>query len=803
VTVADLNGDTYPDLIVPHNGTNTTLILYGKADGVYDSTGTLADGAFNSQHAAVADFNADGLPDIAIVHYFDGVFVWLQNPDGSFGAGGHANRSLSVSGNFNRCLAAGDVNGDSNPDLVIVSETGSLTVWLSPGAGGSWIYGGSYNTAASVSDWVVLADLNEDGHLDAAVSNDDPSNSVSILLGNPGGHFPYFGGASTIPVAQGANTCTVADLNGDSHMDVLVSSWYFAPVGGAVTALLGNGNGSFQPALITHYFSLRQDDSFAIAAGELTGDGLTDAVVTNGVQGTVAVLPGLGNGAFGTARIYGCGSGARGVALADVDRDGRSDIIVSNLFSNTVQILTADSGHAYAGAEFATGSEDPSTFNFDDRFLGSLASGDLNGDGHLDLATNHPTPGTVSVILGGGDGTFGAPTDIPVGPNPQALVIADLDRDGFQDVAVASKDNGTVALLPGKGDGTFKAKINYGVGKDPVDLIAADVNSDGRLDLITANSTDNTVSVLLKNNGAGFKDRINSDTAADPRGVAAGDVNRDGRVDLAVADSAAHGFSVLLGSGNGKYPSSTFYFTGGGPTSVALADLNRDGWPDVALSDKLRNRVELWMNSGGSFTFHGYFFTFAEPRKVIAGDLDGDGWLELFVAARSGQTFVLYPFSPNAPRALGRWAFGACGTAVLMADANEDGTNDLITLHPRSQSVSVLLNETDGGAALAAGRLRDASEGGVQNVSLSPNPLNPAAVLKFAVTKPGPLHVRLYDVQGRLVRTLLNESHAGPGERLVRVDGADDRGARLGSGVYYFRIESAGESRNGRFVMLK
>lgn len=799
VTAADLNGDSYPELIVPTNNATTTRIFMGDANGIYSQAPViLNDNQFNGQKAAVADFNGDGLRDIAIVHYFDGVFVWYQNPDGSFGSGGVWNERLTVSGNFNRCLAAGDVDGDSTPDLVIVSETGALTIWHGPGAAGSWSFIGACSTGGNVSDWVELGDLNHDGHLDAVVTNDDPSNTVSVLLGTSVS--PFFGFPSTYPVAQGPNTCTIADLNGDGNLDVAAASWFDDPVGGAMSVLLGHGAGSLQLTSINHA-DLIEGDPFAVAAGDVTGDGVIDVVVANGVMGTVSILKGNNSGTFVRQTPVGAGSAARGVALMDANQDGRLDIAVTNLNSNTMQVLLQTS-RGFNGKDYRAGNQSTLDFNVDDRLVGPLAAGDLNADGNIDLATVHPTPGTVSILFGGGDGTFQAPTDLPVGSLPQAVVIADLDRDGLQDLAVANQGNANVSILYGKGGGAFKAKVNFGVGKGPVDLVTGDLNGDGRTDLVTANFEDNSISVLLKNaGGGGFKDRINSAVGAGPRGVACGDIDGDGKADLVVADNSAGGFTVLYGTGDGKFRPGVFYGTGGGPTSIALSDFNGDHLVDIAVSNTLSNTVEVWLGGLGGFFRQLIVSTPNEPRRISTGDLDGDGRDEIFVGARVGQTYVIYPYS-SAPLGIGLWGFGSEGNSVVMVDANHDGARDLVTMNARNQAVSVLLNES-GTSLLAAGRQTESTAASLARASISPNPLNPSGTLRFTTIGEGPIRVRLFDIHGRLVRTLMDEGRAAAGAHQVAVDGVDGRGDRLATGVYFYRIEAAGAVSSGRFTILK
>ncbi|HET9252186.1 MAG TPA: T9SS type A sorting domain-containing protein [Candidatus Eisenbacteria bacterium] len=807
VTAADLNLDGYADLIVPTNGTNRTHILFGNASGLYSTPlfgVQLLGSAFNAQKAAVGDFNADGLPDIAVVHYFDGVDVWLQNLDGTFGdpfqPNGIPNATLAAGGTFSRCVAVGDMNADGAPDLAVVSETSVIRVWLAPGAAGSWTDGGIYDTGGSTSSWLVLADMNEDGKLDAVVTNDIGSNTVSILFGvlpTPGA---MFGLPATHPTGSGPNTCAVGDLNGDSHLDVAVASWDNV---GTVSVHLGTGTGHLLPAVTTAPRPVQESEPFAVAVGDVTGDGNPDVVVANGVGGTVAVHPGDGTGAIGAPLVVGTGYAARGIDLLDANQDGRLDVATSNLSSNTVSVLTADGSGDLPGDTFPAGNDTPASLPFDDRFSGSLAYGDFNNDGHEDLVSTHATAGTVSVALGDGAGAFGTPADFEAGKSPQSIVSADFDANGTADLAVANRGGGNVHVLYGRGDGTFK-KSGFGVGSDPADIAAADVNGDGRLDLVTANLTDNSVSVLLKTvGGAGFKSRINSATHAGPKGVAAGDLNGDGMTDLAVADSLAGGFSVLHGNGDGTFQAPLFFFTSGTPVAIATGNWDQAGLPDIALCNTAFNRTEVWTHNGFGYTKTFQIGTFGDPREVLGRDINDDGWLDVVVCSRLGNTFVLLPYEPTPPLGVRRWIFGTPGTSVAVLDANEDGSPDLVTLNARSQSFNVLLNDLVITPLLAAEAVGGPSAAGVREVSLSPNPMNPSSVLRFTVERPGSLKVRLFDVHGRAVRTILEESQAVLGPRRVTIDGSDDQGRRLSSGVYYLRIENAGTSTSGRLTLLK
>jgi hypothetical protein len=350
----------------------------------------------------------------------------------------------------------------------------------------------------------------------------------------------------------------------------------------------------------------------------------------------------------------------------------------------------------------------------------------------------------------------------------------------------------------GKGDGTFKAKTNFGVGKSPWYVLAADVDGDGRTDLITADNGDNTVSVLLKNQGGGFKTRVKFAVNAGPAWVAARDLNGDGLLDLVVANYFAGGFSVLYGTGTSSlFGPPAFTSVSGAPRSVAVADLNLDGTPEILVANVF-NRTEVWRsNGGGTYALDSFTITQFEPRQVAAGDLNQDGYSEVLVAARVGQTFA-YSGSPSP-----NLGFGSFGLSLVAADVNEDGRTDLVTLNSRCEAITVLLNELGGPSVLAGGSARETSSRALRDISLFPNPMNPSGTLQFTVVKAGPLRVSLFDVRGRLVKTLLDEQAAAVGARRITVDGRDRTGASMASGVYFYRIESQGGVVTGPFAVLK
>jgi hypothetical protein len=194
----------------------------------------------------------------------------------------------------------------------------------------------------------------------------------------------------------------------------------------------------------------------------------------------------------------------------------------------------------------------------------------------------------VSVLLGKGDGTFHAARNFSAGIDPRSVAVGDVNGDGLLDLAVANYGSANVSVLLGNGEGSFQAARNFSANR-PSFVTMADINRDGILDLVT------TGSVLLGNGDGTFQPAMNHGGGGES--VAVGDVNGDGVLDLAVAHSG--GVRVLLGNGDGTFQTThVSYVAGVVPSSVAIEDFNGDGWLDLAVANNGSNDVSILDNDG-------------------------------------------------------------------------------------------------------------------------------------------------------------------------------------------------------------
>jgi hypothetical protein len=360
-----------------------------------------------------------------------------------------------------------------------------------------------------------------------------------------------------------------------------------------------------------------------VALGDLNGDGKPDLAVTNQdvfpsqQDGNVEVLlnttaPGATSPSFAARQDFPTGPFPNVVVMGDVNGDGKPDLIVANGVSDFISVLLnttplGATSFSFSRQDFTTG---PGPI--------SVALGDVNGDGKLDLVVANGSASTVSVLLNttppGATSASFSRQDLTF-PLPSSVALVDVNGDGKPDLAVASELTNNVAVLlnmtpPGASSPSFASRQDFPTGTSPAFLTPGDVNGDGKLDLVVVNVGSDSVSVLLNTTPPGATSpsfsRQDFSTGALPISLALGDINGDGTPDLVVANGRGLSLSVLLNTTPPGATSASFseqYFTIPvypfgplNPNRLALGDVNGDGKPDLALTVGASGIVVVLLN---------------------------------------------------------------------------------------------------------------------------------------------------------------------------------------------------------------
>lgn len=543
-----------------------------------------------------------------------------------------------------------------------------------------------------------------------------------------------------------ARNIEVGDFNGDGKPDLLVSNECVSDADctqSTVAVLLGNGDGTYQPALVSNTGAVLA----SITAGDFNRDGKLDVAVNNAcpdigcASGSVNVLLGNGDGTFRSPVSYASGGNAFSVEAGDVDGDGKLDLVVANGSGSAGVLLGKGDGTFNPVSTFTTSASGNAAV-----FLG-----DFNSDSRPDLAVVTGVCGTdscdtlINVLLGNGDGTFQAPTGNQTftGLVPQAVALGDANADGKLDLAVVESCapttdtcvNEFVNVLLGKGDGTFDGAKSSPLGSNNVTFAGfGELSGDGKPDLAVIDDTAASAAVLLGAGDGTFRPLGSYETeGAQPLFGVLGDLNGDGKSDLAVANECTDNqgncnglVSVLLGNGNGSFAGPVSFPASAAPAGdrpvSATADFNQDGKPDLALAilcaniDCSKSAVNVLLsdtnagfqppvsNDPGGFS----------PASVAAEDFNGDGKPDLVVLNQcvstqdctQGVIGVLLgtgsgTFQAPVPYPSG----GAQPKAVAAGDVNGDGKLDLVVAQCTDLDgcsdgsngiVSVLLGNGDG-----------------------------------------------------------------------------------------------------------
>lgn len=631
VAIGDLDGDGSPDIVFANIGNWTSrdfsrrsFVFWGD-HGRYDDAHRTELETEKASDVVIADVNADGRPDVLFAMLGDysrngGVKIYY----GSAGRESFGRNSTMLHGESSSGVAVGDINGDGIPDIAVASE---------------------YHTESREANGIYAIDnkVNLDSY---------------IFWGSRAGYSDQR--RTALPTLK-AMAVAIGDLNGDGRPDVAFANNASGYGYGAVTGIQNagdscvywNGPDGFQQ---NHRLMLPTIHATDCTIGDVNGDGVNDLVFANDASDesydvhSFAYL-GAKDGLDAKRLLTFASHGAGGIALADCDGDGKTDVVVGNLRSGRSGGAVND-GYLYWG-------DDHGNFSISRRqvipmLAGSYSSVDINADGYVDLVFNGPHPD----IYWGGPKGFSEERKSPLS-NKYSFqgIFADFNRDGYLDAlpsewAPGSKES---SLYFGGPSGFAQAnRFGFRVSGERL-VAAADLNRDGWLDAIFPTMHDSGKLLIFWGARDGFDNerRTELPVAASPA-VRVADLNNDGHLDLVVANlydpHPAPGTKYVRHAFGGSTQGNTYVYWGSadgfsaanrqvletiGNEDVTLADFNNDGLIDIVAShysgspDRKQPSYLFWNSPSGFASSRATYFETDAACGVMSADFNLDGYRDI------------------------------------------------------------------------------------------------------------------------------------------------------------------------------
>jgi hypothetical protein len=616
-----------------------------------------------------ADFNADGLQDLATANYgSNSISVLTAIGNGAF------NSVVNYSVGTNPyTIKSADFNLDGISDIVVVNQGSNNISVLLGLTGGAFMSPINYSVGVKPYN-VAVNDFNNDGNQDL-VTNNYTSRTLSVLLGSPTGTFSP---ATTFSAGINPQSISSADFNNDGKMDLALTNF------DGLNILLGTGVGTFS------YLPPLNNSGvmYEIVSDDLDQNGSLDLVISS--SNGLLVFSGNGTGTFLLQNINGDHNTGRKIIVVDVNNDLVNDIVALNSYD--FRVFLGDGQKNFSG----------SPNNYSSGYgCTSFTAADFNSDNKLDFAIANSGINKITCVFGLGNASFLTPINYNSGllGDPSGLCTGDFNNDGKLDVAVGNDASNAVYTNLGNGNGLLsEATLCGGNLNSRGAVAAADFNGDGIKDFVTCgySSTSYTVAILI-GNGTGSASQINffgQGMGADPNNLTCADFNGDGNIDVATSNSAVSGLSVFLGTGTGSLSLPTNYITGA-LRGITSSDFNNDGFVDLATAGGSKVGISFGNGTGAFGAITSYTVDpdpYSNVYCITTGDFNNDGNVDIAAANYgSGNVNILLGSSTGTFVSAASYSVGYGLTSIHAADFNNDGKIDLVATQVASYNIVPLV----------------------------------------------------------------------------------------------------------------
>ena len=720
VSIGDIDGDGKPDIAVTNfSGSSFSVLRNTSTMGVISFAAKVdfTTGATTQPFGiSVADLDGDAKPDITVSIASSNKVSVFRNTSVpgtiSFAAKLDATVTSGLGSPYK--VSSGDIDGDGKPDLVIaISDAVSkVAVLKNTSTTGSISFAPKVElTTGAYTNFVSIGDIDGDGKPDI-VANNSGSNTISILqqlslqpvinsfspLSGPVGtsvtitgngfsttlsnNIVYFGAAKATVTAATANSLTVTVPVGSTYEPVSVTTTVanLTAFSDKIFNLTFNCGG----VVNVNSFETKVDfpggnAPYFITAADIDADGKTDLAFTNNAVSTASVLRNtasigvVNNGSMSAPTAFATGNEAADVQFADLDGDGKKDMIVTNYQSNSFSVYrnisvagSLNAGSFAAKVDFATGN-----FSF------GIAVNDVDKDGKPDIVViNAQTPYGVSVFKNtssAGNISFTAKVDFSLINQGFYIKMRDLDGDSKPDIITSIPFPGRIQVLRNTSTtgiinaSSFDLPVTLTTGSTARNLDVADFDGDGKLDIVAPNQGDNNFSVyrnLSTTGSLAFAARIDISCGTNPVSAKVSDIDGDGKPDVVIiGNSTAQVFKNTSSTGNISFAAGISFSVGAFATDATLVDIDGDGKTDICSANQDNSGISILRNK----------ISIINPFNVTGGGSYCAAGSGVYVGLSGSQTGITYQLKLNALTNIGIPVTGT-GNAISFGIQYAEGT---------------------------------------------------------------------------------------------------------------------------------